>query len=384
MASETSTGAKKVSTGVDGLPTGADNNFNPRAYYKFWVMTINNYTDEDEQTFSKFAPEKTVYAVYGREEGDNKTPHMQCFFGLKEKTRHATLRKIFPRAWLAPATGTAVTAANYCMKEGSFWEYGNLSALAVIKGRNSRMKSDYNEIWNKAVKRKFNEIDRGVMIRHYTTIKRISQDYQEKAKDAPFLTGYWFHGPPRTGKSATARQENPIYFDKMCNKWWDGYQGEEVVLIDDFDKNHKVLGHHMKRWMDRYSFGAEQKGTSVQIRPLRVIVTSNYTPEEIWEDDPVLAAAIRERCIFRFFPKCQFNAATGKFGGEYFKYRPTEPIAIPEETEIDNGFVTPDPTTEPKVCPGAPERPVIGFGLSDAQNMDEVLEAMRASYEEDL
>jgi len=360
--------------------------FNPRAYYKFWVMTINNYTDEHEATFAKFGTEKCIYAVAGREVGeDKKTPHLQCFMGLKEKTRHSTLRKVFPTAWLSPATGTAITAANYCMKDGSFAEFGNLSALSVIKGRNTRMKSDYNLIYEKAVKRKFEEIDRGIMIRHYSTLKRIAQDHQEKAKDAPFLTGYWFHGPPRTGKSASARQENPVYFDKMCNKWWDGYQGEEVVLIDDFDKNHKVLGHHMKRWMDRYSFGAEQKGTSTQIRPLRIIVTSNYTPEEIWEDDLTLATAIRERCIFRHFPKCVYNATTGKYGGEFFKYRPTEPIAIPEEEleaqeVLDDGFVTPPPAPELTACPGAPARP--GFGLSDAQTMDEIMSDMMASLDD--
>lgn len=78
----------------------------------------------------------------------------------------------------------------------------------------------------------------------------------------------------------------------MCNKWWDGYTDQETVLLEDFDKSHDKLLHHIKIWADRYPFPGEKKGTAFVIRPKLIIVTSNYHPSEIWpgevEADPIL------------------------------------------------------------------------------------------------
>ena len=109
------------------------------------------------------------------------------------------------------------------------------------------------------------------------------------------LDNLWIYGPPGTGKSRYVRQtySRDELYDKPLNKWWDAYEGEDTVVLDDFGKNHAILGDHLKRWADHYPFTAEVKGGACILRPKRIIVTSNYHPNEIFEDQSMKEAVLR-------------------------------------------------------------------------------------------
>jgi hypothetical protein len=86
----------------------------------------------------------------------------------------------------------------------------------------------------------------------------------------------------------------------MANKWWEHYGMQEVVLIEDLDKSHHVLGHHLKLWADKYPFRGEIKTNSLMARPKTICVTSNYHPSEIWSDSGMLEPILRRFCIVKF------------------------------------------------------------------------------------
>lgn len=121
-----------------------------------------------------------------------------------------------------------------------------------------------------------------------------------KPADLTKLDNYWFVGFPGTGKSRGARARWPIHYNKPLNKWWCSYQGEPTVLLDDFSKEHAILGPHLKNWADHYAFVGESKGGSAVIRPERIVVTSNYLPSEIWEDEQTREAIKRRFHILGF------------------------------------------------------------------------------------
>lgn len=67
------------------------------------------------------------------------------------------------------------------------------------------------------------------------------------------------------------------------------------MLLDDFGLEHHVLGHHLKRWADHYPFKVEIKGLTSNARPVRIVVTSNYHPKDIWGEKPQDLEAIVRR-----------------------------------------------------------------------------------------
>lgn len=66
-----------------------------------------------------------------------------------------------------------------------------------------------------------------IYVRHYGNVKRIAKDHMAPPADLPkeHRVGYWFWGKTRRGKTHAAHAKWPKAYRKMCNKWWDGYQG---------------------------------------------------------------------------------------------------------------------------------------------------------------
>lgn len=120
----------------------------------------------------------------------------------------------------------------------------------------------------------------------------------ENLKEVPLLIErecFWIYGEPRLGKSYACRSAYPELYEKPQNKWWDGYQGETAVLLDDFDKQGACLGHYLKIWADNYRFNAEVKGGMLRPCYTVLLVTSNYTPDQIFTEDKELCDAIAAR-----------------------------------------------------------------------------------------
>lgn len=273
--------------------------------FRHFTFTHNNYDGTEVEDAIDCR-----YIIYGKEVGESGTPHLQGFISFKEKKSLKQLIKLLPGCHVEVAR-VPEAAIEYCKKEGQVTERG--VAPVFDKKEHSAKGGDatkrkWEDMWELAKTNKIEEIDAEERIKHYRTFRQIQKDYGAKADDLEVESGFkgilWIYGSPGSGKSRWVRETYPRseVYDKTLNKWWDGYNGEPIVLLDDFGKAHGVLGEHIKRWGDRYSFPAEIKGGKLDIRPQRIIVTSNYTPDQIWEE-PMIYQAIMRRTEMKFMFK---------------------------------------------------------------------------------
>nr|WQA30144.1 MAG: rep protein [Cressdnaviricota sp.] len=138
----------------------------------------------------------------------------------------------------------------------------------------------------------------------------------EKPAERQKCRGIWLAGRAGCGKSTWAHKLGEHlggYFEKPQNKWWDGYDKERVVVLDDLDN--EALLHYLKIWSDKFPCKGEVKGSTVWLHHDWFVVTSNFTIREICEKAPnpeKFEEALQRRFHELFLPE----------GAQFFKFYP--------------------------------------------------------------
>lgn len=267
-----------------------------------WCFTLNNYIDNEVAVLKTMAQmEMTKWCIYGREVGESGTKHLQGYFVFAKNKRLAALREFLPRAHWEKAKGSHEQNFNYCSKDGDYDEFGVRPKFESQNGAKREI-NRWETAWSLAKENRIVEIEPQIKVTSYNNLRSIAKDFMKESADADNVTGIWIQGPSGCGKSREARRRYPGAFKKNANKWWDGYQGEEYVILDDLDPNHEILGHHFKIWADRYAFVAETKGGALNIRPKVFCITTQYKIDQIFKDEATREAIKRRFTVVDMFP----------------------------------------------------------------------------------
>ena len=261
---------------------------------KHWCFTLNNYTEDDVATIRSIPSE---YTCFGREVGESGTPHLQGYLSFRTKKRLSGVKKLIPRAHWEAAKGNPSQNRAYCSKDGSFEEQGNIPMTGGEKEQ-----ARWTTALNNLKAGNMDDVPADIQVRYYSTCKRIIADHRKEPEEAPDVTGVWIYGPAGCGKSRYARDKYPGAYRKDVNKWWDGYTNQGAVIVEDMDPFHKALGRLFKIWCDRYPFPAEFKGGKFDIRPNVIVITSQYSIDQVWDDEET-RAAMKRRCKVIYMPE---------------------------------------------------------------------------------
>lgn len=175
-------------------------------------FTINNPTEDDRARLGSI---DCTYIVYGEETGENGTAHIQGYVEFSSGRSWAKISKLLPRAHLEKRKGTAEQASEYCKKDGKWTARGEISK----QGERNDIEEVRELCKGEMPMRKVTETSSYMGIKvaeHYLK-------YHEKQR--------CWHTKVEVIMEGTegALPEGAYWKDK--GKWWDGYDGHDVVII---------------------------------------------------------------------------------------------------------------------------------------------------------
>lgn len=120
-------------------------------------------------------------------------------------------------------------------------------------------------------------------------------EFQKRSRKFRTLEVLVYVGDAGSGKTRHALEIDPDLFivpnPENNRLWFDGYQGEKTILIDDFYGWIKY--HHLLRILDGYQIQMQTKGGFVWGLWERVIITSNKHPKDWYKVG--MTAALKRR-----------------------------------------------------------------------------------------
>lgn len=248
-----------------------------RLQSRSWFGTLNNYTDEELLEIRTF---DCLYKAIGFHTGEKShLPHIHCIIQFKTPRGFPKLSK---RWHWETRKGSVKEALDYLNKQNRLEEYGE---RPCDKSVNSQWPSFVASIHDGTVDK-----DSLMYARYEGYVKRrLAELTPRRTFDGELsYKNIWIVGPPGCGKSRMVHDTfSDIYF-KSLNKWWDQYEGQKCVLIEDADPNKcEHLAYYFKIWADRYSFAGELKCGRIQINAsdYNLVVTSNYSIEECFPNE---------------------------------------------------------------------------------------------------
>lgn len=244
----------------------------PTTRTRSFCFTLNNWTDEE---FAQLCDLSCRYLVIGKEHGDGGTPHLQGYVEFNEKVTMGKLKKINKRIHWETRRGTPKQAALYCKKEGNYTEFGLLSQQG--------QRTDIEEVIQ--LVQSGRNVDQVIIENPRTSLhcqralRELAALQQRHRTEKP--TCVWLFGKSGVGKTKWVFDE--FGQDNVWIKWnhqWDGYEHQDVILIDDF---RPVFGQEYAdflRLCDRYPYMGRVLYGTVKVNSPWVYVTAPHHPSE--------------------------------------------------------------------------------------------------------
>lgn len=250
-----------------------------------FLFTINNPTEAELDNLRHLVDDgRANYVIFQLEQGEGTgTLHAQGYLELPEQLRYQRVRGILlDRAHVEARRGTQAQAIRYCSKAQTRVEGPYVYGTPKEQGKRTDLHVIVEEL--KAGKR-LSELmtDYASTICKYPRGLSLVESHYRQSNANCFrqVAVLVFYGRTGTGKTRAALGDySTPYFvlDSGNNLWWDGYCGQQRLVLDDFTGWIKF--GTLLRILDGHPLRCEIKGGFTWAEYTEIIITSNLRWEQ--------------------------------------------------------------------------------------------------------
>jgi len=244
-------------------------------------LTINNWTQEQfDDLTQRGTAGQYRYLLVGKEVGpDHGLPHLHIYCQLKGQRSLKALKKEFFNLHVEPVKNREAWIA-YCKKDGDWVEFGEY--------KQQGKRSDLDKLKVDILKGKSVDdicMENPDLVHQYgRTLDRIEAIALRKRYRTWTTEAFWYFGAAGTGKTHKAFEgftPETHYVKNLKDEWWDGYTGQETVIINEF--RGQIPYAELLTLADKFPHTVKQRNKEpVPFLAKRLIVTSPMRPEEVY------------------------------------------------------------------------------------------------------
>lgn len=248
---------------------------------RFRAWSFTSYT-----TVPDFDEKIMKYLICGLEKcptTDN--VHWQSYIYFIEKKSFMQVKNLLPKGChFEPSKGNPKSNYDYCSKDGKFVEFGELPQ----KGKRTDLIELKNDLINNNITVEEIILENPIMYHQYgRTLEKIEEIKLRKQFRTEMTEGIWYYGNTGVGKSHEAFKDyNPdthYLLNIQDNGWWEGYNGQETVIINDF--RGEIPYNTLLQIIDKWPYDIKKRNRgSLPFISKKVIITSSLSPEEVYRN----------------------------------------------------------------------------------------------------
>jgi len=243
-------------------------------------FTLNNYTDDEHESIKTM---NCKWLVVGKELAPKSgTPHLQGAIVLSRPMTFQQIKNLpgLTRAHVEQMKGSCVDSLTYCTKEDP-----NAFVIGTMPQQGKRTDLiDCATMLNDG--KPMIEVARmypSQFVRYHKGLTAYRGVLLESRDKKPVVI--WIHGPSGTGKTRAAvevaKTFGRFWMSNGSLKWFDGYNGECVAILDDIREDSCPF-NHLLRLLDRYPHKVEFKGGFVEWIPSFILITAPCSPKAMY------------------------------------------------------------------------------------------------------
>lgn len=245
-----------------------------------WCFTLNNYNDTKVEIIRNI---ECQYYIFGKEIAPTTgTEHLQGYIYFKNAITFSSIKNKLPDgSHIEAAKGSPQQNIAYCSKSGNTEDKG----VAPKQGERTDLIGIKDAIVNG---KKVDEIvleDPEIYHQYGRTLEKIEDIVQRSQFRTEMTTCEWITGPTGSGKSHKAFQnydpKTHYVLNTEDNGWWDGYTGQDIVIINDFKG--EIRYGQLLQLIDKWPYTVKRRNR--QPSPFvskHIIITSIFTPQECY------------------------------------------------------------------------------------------------------